>query len=107
MTVLGHVFQKLLKMTFGGVWKGLKRVAREALKCCELNLMGDSSQSLEDQNVHRSVNKNADDKDHTQISVGNKDFIGNWAQDHVCYTLAENLFIFCSYSQTLWKKIKG
>lgn len=42
------------------------------------------------------------------LSIRNRDFIGCWIPDHVCYAVEENLSVFCSDPEALLKtEIKG
>jgi hypothetical protein len=56
--------------------------------------------SIENQNAYR----NADSKGCAhEVSVGNKDSVGNWTRGHECSILAKNLSTFCPRSEALWE----
>lgn len=88
-----------LEMATGGVCKGLERPAGEtSVEFCELSLMGDYSQSSEDQ---KSQRKAASHDQAQEVSAGKGHSPVSRTLGHVCYTLEEDLFAFCSYPEAL------
>lgn len=60
--------------------------------------MADSGESSEDQNVDRNMVS----KDRAcEVSDGNKDAVGNWTQDHLCYILAKNVSTYFPHPKML------
>lgn len=72
--------------------------ASEALEYCKKSLLDESCQSA----GHQHLDMNMDSKGQAQgISVENKDSIGHWIKGQMCYTMADNFFLFCPCSKTL------
>lgn len=77
-----QVILKTLEVVCGKSLKGLRYVSwRSSHKFCKHSLMGDCSQSTDDQNADRSA---AEKVQAQEVSIQNKDYTGSWTPSHVC-----------------------